>query len=195
MTKAAKPTSTETHSTREKRTLLWAALLVPLAVLVVAIAFGVSREIPTLEPGRSAPSFALPTTNAGVITLSEVIAEGDALLYFSMGPGCDGCFAQIPEIEGPLADLGVRLVPIMVDPSSMVDSQARRFGIETPILIDSDRSVSEAYNMVGIYGHSDRPSHSFALVDSDGRIKWIRHFAEMFVPFDAIWEHIDGEVL
>lgn len=49
--------------------------------------------------------------------------------------------------------------------------------------------------MVGIYGHSDRPSHSFALVDSDGRIKWIRHFAEMFVPFDAIWEHIDGEVL
>ena len=195
MTRTAKQMSTETHSTRERRTLLWAALLLPLTVLVVAIAVGVGREIPTLEPGSSAPAFGLPTTNGGLITLSDVIAEGDALLYFSMGPGCDGCFIQIPEIEGPLADLGIRLVPIMVDPPAVVDPQARRFGIETPILIDSDRSVSEAYDMVGIYGHSDRPSHSFALVDSDGRIKWIRHFAEMFVPFEALWEQLDEEAL
>ncbi len=195
MTRTAKQMSTGTHSTRERRTLLWAAFLLPLTVLVVAVAVNVGREVPTLEPGSRAPAFALPMTNGGMITLSDLIAEGDALLYFSMGPGCDGCFIQIPEIESPLADLGIRLVPIMVDPSSMVEPQARRFGIETPILIDSDRSVSEAYDMVGIYGHSDRPSHSFALVDSNARIKWIGHFAEMFVPFDALWEHIDEEAL
>ncbi|MCH8899137.1 MAG: redoxin family protein [Acidobacteria bacterium] len=195
MTKAAKQTLAMTASTGKRRTWLWAALLVPLAVLVIAIAVSGTREIPTLEPGSSAPAFALPATNGEMITLSDVIAEGDALLYFSMGPGCDGCFIQIPEIESPLANLGIRLVPIMVDPSSMVEPQARRFGIETPILIDSDRSVSEAYDMVGIYGHSDRPSHSFALVDSNGRIKWIGHFAEMFVPFEALWEHIEEEAL
>jgi len=195
MTPVVTQKSTETHSTRERRTLLWAALLVPLAVLIVAIAINVTGEVPTLETGGSAPSFALPATDGGVVTLSDVIADGDALLYFSMGPGCDGCFVQIPEIEAPLADLGIRLVPIMVDPPSVVGSNAIRFGIETPILIDADRSVSEAYEMLGIYGHADRPSHSFALVDSDGQIKWIRHFADMFVPFEALWQHIEEEAL
>jgi hypothetical protein len=38
--------------------------------------------------------------------------------------------------------------------------------------------------MLGIYGHSDRPSHSFALVGRDGTIKWVKHYATMFVPVD-----------
>lgn len=195
MIPAAMQTSTERRTMRERRTLLWASLLVPLAVLVVAIAVSEGTKSPTLAPGSRAPSFALPATNGEMITLSDAVAEGAALLYFSMGPGCDGCFLQIPEIEGPLADLGIRLVPIMVDPPSVVHPQAQRFAIETPILIDADRSVSEAYGMVGIYGHADRPSHSFALVDVDGRIKWIRHFAEMYVPFGALWSHIEEEAL
>ena len=195
MSPAVTPTPIKPHDTRRRRTLLWVALLLPLAALVAAIAISVGGEVETLEQGRAAPSFTLPTTNGAWITLSDVIAEGNALLYFSMGPGCDGCFLQIPEIEGPLADLGIRLVPIMVDPSSMVDSEARRFGIETPILIDSDRSVSQAYGMLGVYGHADRPSHSFALVDSDGRIKQVLHFAEMFVPFDQLWGDIEDSAL
>jgi hypothetical protein len=33
------------------------------------------------------------------------------------------------------------------------------------------------------YGHQDRPSHSFALVNQeDASITWIKHYAEMFVP-------------
>ena len=195
MSPVATQTPTTTHDTRRHRILLWASLLLPLAVLVAAIAISVSGEVATLEQGRPAPSFTLPATNGAWVTLSDVIADGDALLYFSMGPGCDGCFAQIPEIEGPLADLGIRLVPIMVDPPAMVDSEARRFGIETPILIDADRSVSQAYEMIGVYGHADRPSHSFALVDSDGRIKQVLHFAEMFVPFDQLWGDIEDSAL
>lgn len=188
-------TSTETPSTRKRTVLLWTAFLVPIAALVVAIAFSVTGELPDSEAGSPAPSFALTATDGGVVTLSDVIAEGDALLYFSMGPGCDGCFAQIPEIEDRLADRGIRLVPIMVAPPSLVDPSARRFGIETPILIDSDRSVSEAYEMLGIYGHANTPSHSFALVGSDGRINWIGHFAEMYIPFEVLWGHIEDEAL
>jgi len=192
---AAMQTATHMDPTRERRTLLWAALLLPLAALVVAIAVSVGKEAGTLEQGTSAPSFALPATDGTTIALSDVIAEGDALLYFSMGPGCDGCFLQIPEAEGPLAEHGIRLVPIMVDPPSMVDSEATRFGIETPILIDSDRSVSRAYGMIGVYGHGDRPSHSFALVDSAGRITKTLHFAEMFIPFDELWGDIANSAL
>jgi hypothetical protein len=51
--------------------------------------------------------------------------------------------------------------------------------------------VAEAYGMVGVYGHADRPSHSFALVRQDGTIGWVRHYAEMFVPSDALFDELD----
>jgi peroxiredoxin len=101
-----------------------------------------------------------------------------------MGVGCDGCFAQIPEIENALAERGITLVSVMVDPPDQVAAEGARFGIDDPILIDQDRAVSAAYGMVGIYGHSDRPSHSFALVTNDRKVTWIQHYASMFVPVD-----------
>jgi hypothetical protein len=48
-----------------------------------------------------------------------------------------------------------------------------------------------AYGMVGIYGHGDRPSHSFALVRQDGTVAWVRHYAEMFVPADELLGELD----
>jgi peroxiredoxin len=74
----------------------------------------------------------------------------------------------------------------------MVAAEAARFGIESPILIDSDTQVSRAYGMVGIYGHGDRPSHSFALVRQTGEVAWVRHYAEMFVPAEALLAELDA---
>jgi len=46
--------------------------------------------------------------------------------------------------------------------------------------------------MVGIYGHGDRPSHSFALVRQSGEIAWVRHYAEMFVPAAVLLGELDA---
>ena len=73
-------------------------------------------------------------------------------------------------------------MPITVDPAVVVAGEAQRFGISTPILTDGDRQMSNAYGMIGVYGHHDRPSHSFALVDQKRQIAWEAHYAEMFVP-------------
>ncbi len=81
----------------------------------------------------------------------------------------------------------------MVDPVDAVVHEAARFGIDTPILIDPDRAVSEAYGMIGIYGHGDRPSHSFALVSQDAEVAWVGHYAEMFVPIGRLLDDMsDG---
>jgi hypothetical protein len=45
--------------------------------------------------------------------------------------------------------------------------------------------------MVGVYGHADRPSHSFALVHQDGSVGWVRHYAEMFVPADILMGELE----
>ena len=103
---------------------------------------------------------------------------------------CDGCFAQIPEIADELAADGITFVPIMVDAADRVAAEAARFGITTPILIDANRQTSSAYGMMGVYGHADRPSHSFALVGPDGTIKWVHHYATMFVPADQFMNEL-----
>lgn len=165
----------------------WAGFLLPLAAILALVIIGTLEGAPgsEVESGQ-APGFVLPATDGSQVSLEEVLAEGDALLYFSMGVGCDGCFAQIPEAADGLEARGIRLVPVMVDPADRVAVEAMRFGIDIPILLDRDRSVSEAYGMLGVYGHTDRPSHSFALVHPDGTVGWVKHYATMFVPLEQL---------
>ncbi len=189
----AKPTSTMANEKKRAPWWSWLAIGLPLAALVAAVALGGGERLDdTAVVGAAAPGFDLPATDGSRQTLDGVLAGGDALLYFSMGPGCDGCFAQIPEIEDALAERGITLVPVMVLPAPMVAAEAQRFGITRPILIDADRSVSEAYGMIGIYGHQDRPSHSFALVDQEGEIQWVNHYPEMFVTTDQLLSDLDA---
>lgn len=190
-TTQTRPRPPRRRSSRKTSVWRWAGFItIPLTL---AILVAVSTISETGDTGLDdAVEFELPTTGGQNVALDETLAEGDTLLYFSMGVGCDGCFAQIPEIEAGVAERGLNLLPIMVDPAPMVATEAARFGIETPILIDTGAGVSQQYGMVGVYGHADRPSHSFALVRQDGTIGWVRHYAEMFVPSDDLFSELDS---
>ncbi len=185
------PTTTTTSPKERASWWSWLAIGIPFVLLIGLVAFGGGDRSGDAVVGSQAPDFDLPTSDGNRQTLDAVLAQGDALLYFSMGPGCDGCFAQIPEVEDALAARGITLVPIMVNPAAQVATEAHRFGITRPILIDADQSVSNAYGMIGIYGHRDRPSHSFALVDQQGEITWVNHYAEMFLSADRLLADLD----
>lgn len=183
-----------TNNKPTSRRWAWLGFAAPLVAIAVFVGVGVS----TFEPqhgllGTDAPGFSLPTSLGSEVALDQILEGGnEAMLYFSMGVGCDGCFAQIPEIDDALAAAGVTLVPVMVDPADVVATESVRFGIADPILIDQDRSVSEAYEMLGVYGHADRPSHSFALVGANGQVKWVKHYATMFVSAHDFMNEIEG---
>jgi peroxiredoxin len=162
-------------------------------VIATLVILTLVNQEETTELGE-APGFSLTTTAGEEVSLESSLAEGDTLLYFSMGLGCDGCFAQIPALEEALADRDIKMLSIMVDPAEPVAMEEKRFGVTDPILIDSDGEVSTAYDMVGVYGHNDRPSHSFALVNRSGNIKWVRHYAEMFVPPEALMAELEAAV-
>lgn len=176
-------------SPKKQQRRSWLAVVIPL--LFVAMLVGLAGlDQPTNAVGAAATGFTLSSTTGDAITFDPA-AETPTLLYFSMGVGCDGCFAQIPEIARGLDERGITFLSVMVDPASVVLNEAHRFGIESPILIDADRVVSAEYGMLGVYGHSDRPSHSFALIE-DGDITWSRHYAEMFVPADQLFAELDA---
>ncbi len=184
-------TTTRPRSTRGSSALRWAGFVaIPLA-LAILVAVSTLEDANETGPDQ-AMSFELATADGGSIALDGALAGGDVLLYFSMGVGCDGCFAQIPEIDAGIAERGMTLLPIIVDPPEMVAAEAARFGIDTPILIDPGAEVAQAYGMIGIYGHADRPSHSFALVRQNGDVAWVRHYAEMFVPAGALFSEMDS---
>lgn len=167
----------------------WVAFLAPLlflAGLAVASAVGGSSE----RQGGRATEFSLPATDGSRVSLAETLEKGDALLFFSMGPGCDICFLQIPELEAGLAERGLTLLPIMVE-DPLVKTEAARLGIERPILLDAGARISQAYDMVGLYGHGDLPTHSFALVRSDGTVAWVRDYPDVFVPAVDFFAELD----
>ncbi len=182
-----RPTDRQARSTSVWRWVGLAAAPLAVVVLVVVSAFTDTEE----TTRQVAVPFRLATTTGETVSLDKSLAQGDVLLYFSMGVGCDGCFAQIPELETALTERNITLLPIMVDPAPAVAAEAARFGIDRPILIDPDAQVSTAYGMIGVYGHGDRPSHSFALVRQNGEVAWVRHYAEMFVPAQTLVEELD----
>jgi peroxiredoxin len=176
---------------RDRQVGPWLALLAPLAALgLLLAATALTREAPVETVGEEAPDFELPGTDGSTVRLTDVTADRDALLFFSMGVGCDGCFLQIPEIEDRLAEHGIRLLSVMVDPPEHLAMESARLGVRSPILVDADRSVSASYGMLGQYGHGDVPSHSFAFVRAGGELAWVRHYAEMFVPADQLFDDL-----
>lgn len=181
-------TTTEATKKEGSRGWAWAGLLIPLLALLVLAGLGVFDDSGNgrLDVKSTAPAFDLPTTEGTRVSLDGVLADGPALLYFAMGVGCDICFYQIPEVDEKLADMGVTLVPIMVESESAIANEARRLGVTTPILIDTDLKVSRSYDMIGLFGHGMTPTHSFALVDQDGQVTWRFDYPDVFVPFEQL---------
>ncbi len=172
----------------------WLGVLLPIAAVVALIIVGRGNDgtsTPTVEAATRAAMFELPATDGSTVALSDALANGDVLLYFSMGVGCDGCFAQIPEVADALAERDITMLPVMVQPMDIVRSTAQSWNIDTPILIDADRSVSKAYGMLGINGHSDRPFHSVVLLRQDGTVALIKNYDTMFVGASDMMADLD----
>ncbi len=156
-------------------------MLIPLVAIGALMVFGSGDDSADVSATATATLFELPTSKGTTASLEQALSESDVLLYFSMGVGCDGCFAQIPEVADALRARDITLMPVMVQDGELVNSVAQSWGIDEPILIDADLSVSEAYGMLGISGHTDRPFHSIALIKQDRTVALVKHYNTMFV--------------
>ncbi|MFV1991361.1 MAG: peroxiredoxin family protein [Acidimicrobiales bacterium] len=186
-------TKTKPQKRVTRSTWAWLGLILPVVALAVLVALGAGStgdSTPDIAANTQAPLFELPTNAGTTVSLQDELDKSDVLLYFSMGVGCDSCFAQIPEVETALAEMDLTLIPIMVQSADLVAATAGYMGVTRPILIDEDQSVSKAYDMIGINGHTDRPFHSIVLVKQDGTISYINNYNTMFVGLDAMMADI-----
>ena len=82
------------------------------------------------------------------------------------------------DLEGSpdFQSLNVALVSIAIDPVSDLSLAVNEFGINTPLLSDEGRTVSERYGVLQWAMPNGEPGHTFVLVGKDGKVKWVRDY-------------------
>lgn len=136
---------------------------------------GVGEGLPV---GSPVPTFSEKDVQTGVPISSESLAKGKTLLFFSEGVMCQACFQQIKgleEVGAQLRQRGIRLVSITPDPKNDLLQAIAQFDIRTPMIADSNRDMSSAFNTLGKGMHGDTPGHSFVLMQS-GTVLWYRDY-------------------
>lgn len=105
---------------------------------------------------------------------------------------------QIVDLENDseYTALDVPLVSIAFDPPDVLAAAAAAVGVgDTPMLSDTDHSVSEAYDVLQWAVASGEPGHTFVLVQ-DGEIVWLRDYGaaenggSMYVPPTEIAQQV-----
>lgn len=73
---------------------------------------------------------------------------------------------------------------------------AEDYGIQIPLLTDTDQAVSEAYGVLQWAVGSGEPGHTFVLVDENGDIAWIKDYGApenggvMYVAPEELVQHM-----
>lgn len=95
---------------------------------------------------------------------------------------------------------GAKLVSISTDPAAEQAPEARALGITVPMLVD-DGTVTEMYGTDEFALANGEPSHTFALVDSNGNLVWLKDYGApdnpertMYVEINELVDHIEREL-
>jgi peroxiredoxin Q/BCP len=172
------------------------ASFVVVAAFLVLLSRGMAHEAGAGTPlTGAAPDFTLPSVNGEPVTLSSYKGQRNVLLYFNEGYGCSPCWQQAQDLQERSADLeaaNTAFVDIMVDPPGLIKSEVTRWGLKIPVLSDTDRTVSQQYNMLGFGMHADKPNHTFVFVDKDGQIRWWQDYASMRAPTDEVVQKVQA---
>ena len=131
-----------------------------------------------LTAGTPVPSFSEKDVQTGAAVTSTSLSQGKTLIFFSEGVMCGACFQQIKDIEdigAKLSERGIRLVSVTPDSKDELQNAIAQYGIRTPMISDSDRNMSAAFNTLGKGMHGDTPGHAFVLM-SHGKVLWYRDY-------------------
>jgi peroxiredoxin len=196
---AAEPLGWTAGAGKDRSGWIWwsGALVVAVAVaaviLLAAGKSGKSKPAGGRVSSGPAPAFSERDVSTGAPITSAGLRGKDVLLFFSEGVMCQACFEQIQSLQQRSAELrrrGLTLINITTDPPNALLEAVREYGIQTPMISDESRTMSDAYGATGQGMHPDTDGHTFVLVDRSGRIRWRKDYTTMFVPPDKLFSEI-----
>ena len=124
-----------------------------------------------LKTGDTAPDFTLPDQDGNPVTLSSVLAEGPAVLFFypaALTPGCTKEACHFRDLAGEFATVGASRVGISTDAVSKQAkfSDSQRF--DYPLLSDADGRVADLFGVKrGLLGKFLPVKRTTFVIDTD----------------------------
>ena len=149
----------------------------------------------TLKPGEAAPDFKGVTTDGTIVALADFRGR-KLVLYFYPKDDTPGCTRQACSLRDGRADLaakGAAVLGVSTQDERSHQAFTRKYGLNFPLLADTDGSVARAYGALGGTGIVDRLRTATGLsrrltyvIDEHGRIAHVidkpdvaRHAAEV----------------
>jgi len=111
---------------------------------------------------------------------------------------------QIVDLQNSskLKALDVQLISIAKDSIPEMAVEVDTLGIVTvPVLSDPDMAVSKAYDVLQFAMDSGEPSHTFVLLDGEGKIVWVKDYGApdnpnrtMYVEVSELVRYIENNL-
>ena len=127
--------------------------------------------------GQPAPLFSGETADGQDLSMSH-LKGAPLVLYFYPRDNTPGCTTEARDFQARLADFeaaGVRVVGVSNDDAASHRRFCDKQGIDFPLIADTDRSISEAFNvlrMKNMFGKRfEGIERSTFLIDADGVIR------------------------
>lgn len=108
-----------------------------------------------LDIGDTAADFELLDQEGQVRSLTQLVAEGDLVLYFypiDFSPVCSAQACLFRDNHAELRDVGAHVVGISTQDQASHQRFASRYELPFPLLCDERKAVAKAYGVLGPMG-------------------------------------------
>jgi peroxiredoxin Q/BCP len=125
-----------------------------------------------MKTGDTAPDFELPDQAGTNRKLSDYLAEGRVVLFFypaAMTPGCTKESCHFRDLAAEFAEVKAQRLGISADAVEKQDRFAGKYGLDFPLLSDTDRTVAKAFGVKRVTGLLPNQRATF-VIDRDGTI-------------------------
>jgi peroxiredoxin len=162
-----------------KKILLFSMII--LICFSVSLSFGQYRPYDSLRQEKiAAPDFSLKDLQGKTFKLSN--QRGNPMIIFFGATWCPACRAEMPNYRAlyeKYAQRGLKFIYIDVNESTAkVARFAKTNSFPYLVLVDSDGSVADSYNLIGV--------PTLFLLDKEGNIMSISHRVSD-LPIDALF--------
>jgi peroxiredoxin len=198
----ATPPRSSKQGWRSSKNLYWLVGLAAAGALVAAVSLvGKGSNANAAGPvkvGAAAPSVVGRDVVSGREIRSADLAGQNVLYYLNEGVMCQACLVQIQALQQHVAHLKrdhLTLVSITNDDASTLSQAAHDYKITTPLIADSDRTITKSFGVLGgvpfgVGMHSDTANHTFVLVDKSGKVRFVKDYPTMWVDVNTLLDQL-----
>lgn len=196
------PLASSKQAWRPSQNLYWLAGMVAVVALLGATFLIGGKQNANAAPPIKVGAVAPRVVGNDVLTRNRIDSKSYAgknvLYYLNEGVMCQACLVQIQALQQHVAHMnGLRLtlVSITNDDASTLAMAARAYKITTPLIADTNRSITKSFGVLGgiphgVGMHADTANHTFVLVDRSGKVRFIKDYPKMWADVNTLLEQL-----